>query len=489
MKAGIYIRVSTDKESQETSLEYQELACRDFAKANGFEVCGVYHDVFTGTKSGRYNKRDGYNKIVKDALSKNINVIIVKDLSRLSRNSLELEYLRDNVVAKNFHIVTLSGDINSIKGYISLFSTYILIYSEESKITSLRTKQSKKAMAKKGLFIGSIPPYGYCCIEGKLYVKDGESPKVVQRIFSDYISGKSAESIAKKLTEENILTPSQLSNKKNASPKWHATTIRKMLVNQHYIGNLVQGKTEAVNTVYKNRVNNSKNDYIIVEKTHEPIISKEQFNLVQDIIESRKPNTKVSRKTHLFSNLIYCETCGKAMSPRNNYYMCSGRLKYSKNFCCTEKINKNDLLHKLNEDIINKIDNSEPDFLLNYIERKLSKNINKCKSTLMHLNTEKNKTENKKNKLLDLLLEDIISKDEYKKSMKEYDVKINTISKEIDSIQSMLSAKNKINLSHDFDLIKSKITKSVSLNPEVLNYFIKRIEITKLGEPKIYYRF
>ena len=214
LKAGIYIRVSTDKESQETSLEYQELACRAFAESNGFEVYNVYQDVFTGTKSGRYNKRDGYNKLVKDALSKNIDVIIVKDLSRLSRNSLELEYLRDHVVAKNFHIVTLNGDIDSIKGHISLFSTYILIYSEESKIISLRTKLSKKAMAKSGLFIGSIPPYGYCCIEGKLYIRDGESPKVVQRIFNDYISGKSAEDIAKNLTEENIVTPSQLSNKK-----------------------------------------------------------------------------------------------------------------------------------------------------------------------------------------------------------------------------------------------------------------------------------
>ena len=177
------------------------------------------------------------------------------------------------------------------------------------------------------------------------------------------------------------------------------------------------------------------------------------------------------------------------MSPRNNYYICSGRLKYSKSFCCTEKINKNNLLHKLNEDIINKIDNSEPDFLLNYIEKKLNKNINRCKSTLMNLNTEKSKTKNKKNKLLDLLLEGIISKDEYKKYTKEYDDKINTISKEINSIKAMLNAKNKINLSRDFDLIKSKITKSVSLNPQILNYFIKRIEITKLGETKIYYRF
>ena len=489
MKAGIYIRVSTDKESQETSLEYQELACRDFAKAHGFEVYNVYHDIFTGTKSGRYNKRDGYNKIVKDALSKNIDVIIVKDLSRLSRNALELEYLRDHVVAKNFHIVTLSGDINSIKGNISLFSTYILIYSEESKITSLRTKQSKKTMAKSGIFIGSTPPYGYCCIEGKLYIKDDESPKVVQRIFSDYVSGESAESIAKKLTEENIITPSQLLNKKNASSKWSSSTIRKILVNQHYIGNLVQGKTEVVNTIYKNRVNNSKNDYIVVEKTHEPIISTQQFNLVKDIIESRKPNTKVARKTHLFSNLIYCEACGRAMSLRNNDYICSGRLKYGKKTCCTEKIKKIDLVNLLTKNIIDKIDNSDSGFLLNYIERRLNKNIRKSKSTLTNLHIEKKKLENRKKKAFDMHLDCEITINEYNIAIAELDNNINDILKNIHAIESMLMVKDKIDLPRDFDLLKSRIIKSASLNPQILNYFIKKIEITKLGEPKIYYRF
>ncbi|RGX13699.1 recombinase family protein [Paraclostridium sordellii] len=365
MKAGIYIRVSTDKESQETSLEYQELACRDFVKANGFEVYDVYQDVFTGTKSGRYNKRNGYNKMIEDALAKNIDVIIVKDLSRLSRNSLELEFLRNHVMSKDFHIVTLNGDINSIKGNISLFSTYILIYSEESKVTSIRTKQSKKTMAKNGVFTGSIPPYGYYPIDGKLSIRDDDSPKIVKRIFNSYISGESAESIAKNLTKENIPTPSQLANKKNASSKWHATTIRKMLVNQHYIGDLVQGKTEAVNTIYKSRVNNSKDNYIVVKNTHEPIISKEQFNLVNDTIESRKPNEKVSRKTHLLSNLIYCETCGRTISLRNNNYICSGRLKHGKKVCCTKKINKIDLVNLLTKNIVEKIDNCESDFYLN----------------------------------------------------------------------------------------------------------------------------
>ncbi len=536
MKAGIYIRVSTDKESQETSLEYQEIACRDFANANGFEVYNVYHDVFTGTKSGRYNKRNGYNKMIEDALAKNIDVIIVKDLSRLSRNSLELEFLRNRVISKNFHIVTLNGDIDSIKGNISLFSTYILIYSEESKVTSIRTKQSKKTMAKNGIFTGSIPPYGYYTIDGKLYIRDDDSPKeskvtsirtkqskktmakngiftgsippygyytidgklyirdddspkIVKRIFNNYISGESAESIAKNLTEENIPTPSQLANKKNASSKWHATTIRKMLVNQHYIGNLVQGKTEAVNTIYKSRVNNPKDDYIVVKNTHEPIISKEQFNLVNDTIESRKPNTKVSRKTHLLSNLIYCETCGRAISLRNNNYICSGRLKHGKKVCCTKKINKIDLVNLLTKNIIEKIDNCESDFLLKYVERKLNKNISSHKSTLNNLHTEKNKLENRKKEALNMHLDGCISRDEYNMVVTESNNNIDNLLKNIRSIESMLSVKDKIDLSCDFNLIKSRITKSVSLNPEILNYFIKRIEVTKLGEPKIYYRF
>ncbi|HID1126409.1 TPA: recombinase family protein [Clostridioides difficile] len=489
MKAGIYVRVSTDKESQETSLEYQEIACRDFANANGFEVYNVYHDVFTGTKSGRYNKRNGYNKMIEDALAKNIDVIIVKDLSRLSRNSLELEFLRNRVISKNFHIVTLNGDIDSIKGNISLFSTYILIYSEESKVTSIRTKQSKKTMAKNGIFTGSIPPYGYYTIDGKLYIRDDDSPKIVKRIFNKYILGESAESIAKNLTEENIPTPSQLANKKNASSKWHATTIRKMLVNQHYIGDLVQGKTEAVNTLYKSRVNNSKDDYIVVKNTHEPIISKEQFNLVNDTIESRKPNTKVSRKTHLLSNLIYCETCGRAISLRNNNYICSGRLKHGKKVCCTKKINKIDLVNLLTKNIIEKIDNCESDFLLKYVERKLNKNISSHKSTLNNLHTEKNKLENRKKEALNMHLDGDISRDEYNMVVTESNNNIDNLLKNIRSIESMLSVKDKIDLSRDFNLLKSRITKSVSLNPEILNYFIKRIEVTKLGEPKIYYRF
>ena len=489
MKAGIYIRVSTDKESQETSLEYQKIACINFAKANGFEVCNVYQDVFTGTKSGRYNKRNGYNKMIEDALSKNIDVIIVKDLSRLSRNSLELEFLRNRVMSKDFHIVTLNGDINSIKGNISLFSTYILIYSEESKVTSIRTKQSKKTMAKNGIFTGSTPPYGYYIIDGKLYIRDDDSPKIVKRIFNSYISGESAESIAKNLTEENIPTPSQLANKKNASSKWHATTIRKMLVNQHYIGNLVQGKTEAVNTIYKSRVNNPKDDYIVVKNTHEPIISKEQFNLVNDTIESRKSNTKVSRKTHLLSNLIYCETCGRAISLRNNNYICSGRLKHGKKVCCTKKINKIDLVNLLTKNIVEKIDNCESDFLLKYVERKLNKNISSHKSTLNNLHTEKNKLENRKKEALNMHLDGCISRDEYNMVVTESNNNIDNLLKNIRSIESMLSVKDKIDLSRDFNLIKSRITKSVSLNPEILNYFIKRIEVTKLGEPKIYYRF
>ncbi|RGX13700.1 hypothetical protein [Paraclostridium sordellii] len=86
-------------------------------------------------------------------------------------------------------------------------------------------------------------------------------------------------------------------------------------------------------------------------------------------------------------------------------------------------------------------------------------------------------------------LDGCISRDEYNMVVTESNNNIDNLLKNIRSIESMLSVKDKIDLSRDFNLIKSRITKSVSLNPEILNYFIKRIEVTKLGEPKIYYRF
>ena len=487
MKAGIYIRVSTDKELQESSLEYQEACCSDFIKGNNFELYNTYKDVFTGTKTGKYNKRPGYKNLINDAIEGKIDVIIAKDLSRISRNNFELEKLRDLILSGKIHLITLEGAVDSTKGNIHYLSTYILIYSEEARMIRVRVEQSKKTMAKNGLFIGSIAPYGYYCVKGKLYVRNDESPKIIQYIFDSFVSGKSAESIAKELTENNIATPSQLSNKKGASSKWQASTIRKILKNEHYIGNLVQGKTKSINSTNKSRVENS--NYIIVENTHEAIISKEQFNLVKDIINSRKSSSKVSRKTHLLSNLIYCETCGKAISLRNKDYICSGRLKYGKKMCCTEKIKQIDLLNLLTENIIDKIDNSDSDFLLNYIEERLNKNISKYKSTLNNLHMKKNKLENRKKEALNMHLDGCISRDKYNIVVNESDNDINDTLKNIHSIESMLSVKDKIDLSRDFDLLKSRIIKSVSLNPQILNYFIKRIEITNLGVPKIYYRF
>ncbi|NJJ35106.1 recombinase family protein [Clostridioides difficile] len=489
MIAGLYIRVSTTKELQESSLEYQQALCSDFINDNNFELYGVYKDIFTGTKTGRYNKRPGYQNLINDAKEGKIDVIIAKDLSRLSRNTFELEILRDLIKSDKIHLITLDGAVDSTIGNIHYLSTYILLYSEEARMISVRVEQSKKTMAKNGLFIGSKPPYGYYYYKGKLYVKDDDSPNVVQNIFNNFIGGKSAEAIARDLTENNVPTPSQLYNAKNVSSKWHGSTVRDILKNQHYIGDLAQGKSKAVNSRNKNRLEKNKDDYIIVKNTHEAIISKEQFNLIQDIINSRKPTSKVSRKTHLLSNLIYCETCGRAISLRNNDYICSGRLKHGKKVCCTEKIKKIDLVNLLTKNIIEKIDNCESDFLLKYVERKLNKNISKYKSTLNNLHTEKNKLENRKKEALNIHLDGCISRDEYNMVVTESNNDIDNILKNIHSIESMLSVKDKIDLSRDFNLLKSRITKSVSLNPEILNYFIKRIEVTKLGEPKIYYRF
>jgi site-specific DNA recombinase len=127
------------------------------------------------------------------------------------------------------------------------------LYENESANSSRRNKAAKKTKAGRGQFVGSNPPYGYYTENGKLKIRNDDTPNIVRRIFTEYIGGKGMDSIAKSLTAEKIPTPSQVAKKSNASPLWHSSTIKNILNNQHYCGNLVQNRTETVSVTTTKR--------------------------------------------------------------------------------------------------------------------------------------------------------------------------------------------------------------------------------------------
>ena len=489
MNAGIYVRVSTDKELQESSIENQELACVDFCKKNNFNITNVYKDIFTATKSGKYNKRNGYKNLINDALSGKIDLIVAKDLSRISRNPLELQLLKEGILSRRFNLITFNDDVNSILGNISLIDTYIFLYSQESRLTSIRTKMGKETVAKNGRFIGSIPPYGYELKNKTLVIRNDNSPSIVEKIFNDYIHGKSAQTIANELSRNGIPTPSSLAGKKNSVSIWSESSVRGILKNQSYTGDLVQGKTEAINTFQKNRIIKKPEEHIIVPNNHKAIISKDKFNLVQDIFKSRQPKNKVAKNTHILSNLIFCKTCGKAMSLVNGKYICSTRKKKGFASCSTAKVEKLTLVSSLTKLIIDKINELDDTFLIKYVSERFKKNLKEVKSSSKHLNSKKDVLISKRKNAVHLLLDNTISKSEYEELIQSFNAEIDIISNKINSMQYMIDYQDKINLYRDFYFIKSQILKSLSLTSEILRYFIQRINISPSGKPEIYFRF
>lgn len=305
MRCAVYVRVSTDKEEQKASLKYQKDLFYRYIEEKGWDIYEFYVDVQSGTTS----KRKQLQQMIEDAEDKKFDIILAKELSRLARNG-ELSYKIKNLCeSQGIHIITLDNAINSISGNTNMFGLYAWMYEQESQNTSNRVKSTLQSRAKKGLFKGSVPPYGYEVRNGKLHIRNDNTPEVVKRIFNEYLSGSGRESIARRLYKVGIPTPAEVAGKKNAGDKWNDSTIKLILTNPHYVGDLVLGRTTTISVTNKKRKKMEKENLIVHKDKHEAIISKEIFNAVQQQLRIRTKNITAPKK-HLFTNLLKCADCG-----------------------------------------------------------------------------------------------------------------------------------------------------------------------------------
>lgn len=285
MRSAIYIRISTNKEEQKQSLENQKELFMNLLSEKGWDLFDIYLDIESGTKS---NKRPALKRMIEDAKMKKFDIILAKELSRLARNG-QLSYEIKNLAEiQGIHILTMDGAIDTLSGNTQMFGLYAWMYEQESQRTSERVKTALQIRAKIGKFKGSIPPYGYYVENGILKVRVDSTPDVVRRIFNSYLLGKGFDRIARELLEDDLPTPSEIAGKRNASSLWHGSTVRKILENQHYIGNLVQQKETSISVTTEKRKKIDPANYVVIENTHEPIISKDDFHVVQQLISERK---------------------------------------------------------------------------------------------------------------------------------------------------------------------------------------------------------
>ncbi|MEH7076954.1 recombinase family protein [Neobacillus drentensis] len=486
MRCAVYVRVSTDKEEQKASLKYQKELFYKYIEEQGWDI----HDFYIDIQSGTTAKRENLQKMIEDAQENKFDIILAKELSRLARNG-ELSYKIKNLCEyKGIHIITLDNAINTIKGDTHMFGLFAWLYEQESQNTSNRVKSSLRSRAEKGLFMGSNPPYGYEVREGKLYIKDDNTPNIVKRIFNEYLGGSGQDSIARRLYNEGIPTPADIAGKKNAGETWNGSTIKLILTNPHYVGDLVQGRETSISVTNKKRKKLDKSDQIIKKDTHEPIISREVFNAVQQQLEIRSKIIPAPKK-HLFTNLLFCADCGTGMWFRSNRtgYICGKYARYGKKACTNHAIKEEFLINTILYDIKILVEKMDKEEYVKQLEIKAIESKNTLKKQMDKINKQIDILKKRKSKFINLLADELISHEDYRENIEVNNGEIDELVQKKNELLSEMESENAIdNLSQ----LKDELLKFLNfdeLTTEILHRLVYKIVVKEGGIPKIHYTF
>lgn len=314
IKVAAYARVSSDKDSMLHSLSSQVSYFSKLIQANDSWVyVGVYSDE---AKTGTKDTRAAFQRMIQDAKEGRIDIIITKSVSRFARNTLTLletvRMLKEIGVDVYFQEQNIHTNSNEGEFLLSILASYA---QEESRSCSENTLWRVRKNFEEGKLYGGNDSWGYKIVDGKLTLVPEEA-KLVKRIFELYIAGNGDAKIAQILNDDNI--------KSRKGKLWTKATIRGILTNPNYTGDLVLQKTYRENFLTKKTlINNGEQDKFYIENDHEPIISKETYYAALELRRKRVEffkldNYKVIR--YPLSGLVKCGICGKNYSHKKTKY-------------------------------------------------------------------------------------------------------------------------------------------------------------------------
>lgn len=497
--ACMYLRLSREDgdSSESNSISNQRQIIKSYAKENDIKLSYEYvDDGFSGSNFDRPH----FKKMIDDLNKGKFNIIIVKDLSRFGRDYIESgKYLQKIFPEKGVRFISVNDNYDSENANMS--DTHLIlpirnfINDSYCRDISMKVKSSKEVKRKNGEFIGAFAPFGYKKDDKDKHklVIDKEVSHIIERIFNMKIEGYSSKAIADFLNSIGTITPSK--HKENngdnfntgfvvKNAKWDAKMINRIISNKVYIGVLEQGKTTKLNYKSKKEIDVSKEDWIVIQNAHEPIISKSIYLLANKMLLRDVKQSK--DKPCILSGMLYCKDCGSPMVRRkvkakdgyNIFYICS---EYNNTGGCSRHSIKEEYIIKATIHALN-------DYLSKYNEliEKVSA-IDVSKLTLNvdfdSLNAEKKKYERLRQSLYMDLEEELITTEEFEKFRNNYLIKIREIEKQIITKQNIveeLKAKIKDKGSLVSDIVPN--IDSDNLNRLSLVSFIDRIEIGEDNE-------
>jgi len=494
IRVAPYCRVSTNSEEQKNSYDSQLSYYKDLVdKKEEWELVDIYADeAISGTQT--FNRTD-FQRMISDALSGKIDLIVTKSISRFARNTLDtLKYVRmlkEKDVAiffekENINTLTMNGEL--------LLVILSSVAQQESESISGNVKLGLKMKMKRGELVGFNKCLGYDYDkEDKSISINEEDAEIVKYIFERYSNGVGSFVIAKELTNLNYPTP-------NGLKYWQESTIRGILKNEKYKGDLLLGKTFIIDPITHRRlVNFGEVEKYYIKGHHEAIISEELFDKVQKITKKRKDGQNQSGRKEMytrkysFSGITKCGYCGATFMRRTwhsgsphekGVWSCHTHTKYGKQHCLSSKSISNQILESTFVDAYNLICKSNKELIADYLEV-IQKAINHTSNVEEISKIEKNieLIDKKLKNLLEMKLNEEIDLCTYKEKNAQLNIEMFKLKARIDELNIYSSKEEEVNKRiMQFKKLFDEETTMKSFDREIFDCLVEKVIIGETSE-------
>lgn len=514
IRVAAYARVSTDMEDQRNSYQSQLQYYTDKMNSNPKWIpTKVYADE--GISGTQDYKRNDFMQMINDGENNKFDLLLTKSISRFARNTVDtLKYVR-KLKEKNVAVYFEEENINTLDMQGELLLTILSsVAQQESETISSHVKLGLAMKMKRGELVGFHGCYGYNYDKlTKTITVNDEEKRVIQFIFEKFINGYGTSMITRELNEMGIPT-------KRGNTVWYENTVRKILKNEKYKGDLLQGKTFTVDPISHRRLENiGQEQKYLVQNNHEAIVDEETWNRVQEIFEEGSIKNRGERnigpfkRFYAFSGVTYCAFCGRPATRKD----WSSTLKDKKAWCCTTVVKQGrkgcnygksipeEMLERCFLDAFNVLCADKATIIRNFIEKTepILKESN-ATTEIEKLNIKEHDLKEKLKKLLDLKLENSITEETFKEKNYELERKIKSVRKLREQRENNLNNDNAVKdriveikeflknsqLITKFDkeifkllvdkVIIGEIDKDGNANPYVINFILKTSENKEL---------
>ena len=510
-QAGIYCRISIEERTKEgkysNSIHSQIQMARDFiASQNDIKKVKVYAD--DGASGSNFNRAE-FRRMLTDIELGIINMVILKDVSRLAREHIDTNYyLGKYFPERKIRVVSLLDHYDSaVSTYDELLEIKTLLNDMYLRDTSKKIKTTIQAKRTMGEYTPKEPPFGYVkskTAHNHLEV-DAYAAEIVIRIYRMYLSGCGGTVISRILNEEQIPAPAKYKKEvlKNGYPwnvgkgLWTPATVREILKNPVYTGAVVVRKFDKPSYKLNYRKKIPVEELELIENAHEAIISKEDFAQVQQIRkEHRVPYFDKNKEPHKYAGLLFCGKCKTVMRKRylashNGYdgYECGFHQKMGQHYCELNFISFEKLDELVAFAVNQQISRTKKE--LEELEWQMKEKRPETENEITRLTAKMERTVQYRKKAYEQYMDEVLSKEEYLELREMYDREREQYQKELQELQDKENEKRaKLQdavkwLSH---FCRGRITEK-ELTREVLQELIEKIYVYPDQQIDIYFRF